>query len=166
MTRITSDVFKRAVFGQETSEVFICLLTISHPLFTSDILLSDDTTQLLPEANVIGTVSNGLEYVFLPFTFLLPSQNETETAKASLVIDNVNEQIVAAVRQADSAVSMKIELVLSSTPDVIEFSADKFQLTNVTYDALTVSGDLTLEYFDLEPYPSLTFTPSYFPGLF
>ena len=166
MSRTVSATFKKAVFAQETTEAFICLLTISHPSFTQDVLLTDDPTQLLPVAGVRGIISNGVEFLFLPFTFQLPAQNDSETAKATITIDNVSQEIIKQVRSANSAVSLKIQIVLSSTPDVIDFEADNFQLNNVTYDALTVSGDLSLDYFDLEPYPAPSFTPSYFPGLF
>jgi hypothetical protein len=164
--RQVSQRFREAVFAQNTGEVFICLLTITHPSFEEDILLSDDPLVLLPDAGVRGVVSRDAEYIYLPFTFKLPMQDDTGVGRASISIDNVNRDIVDAIRSADSAVNINIEIVLSSDPDNVEVSIQDFRLEEATYDALTVSGDISVEYYDLEPYPYAQMTPSYFPGMF
>lgn len=164
--RNVSDNFKSAVFAQSTGECFIALLTISHPSFTDDIRVASDPYEVLPDAGVRGVVSNGLEYVYLPFSLNLPAQDDTNIAKASISIDNINREIVAAVRQANSALTISISIVLSSNVDVPEITISDFRLERVTYDAHTVSGDISLEYFDLEPFPAKRFTPSDFPGMF
>jgi hypothetical protein len=63
-------------------------------------------------------------------------------------------------------VNVKLQCVLASQPDVIEEEFDNFQLSNVTYDTFTIEGDITLDYWGLEPFPSYTHTPSNMPGLF
>lgn len=166
MSRNLSPNAKRAVFSQQTDEVFIVLLTINHPSFTEPARVSSDPFELLPNANVRGVISNGIEYPFLPFTISLPQQDDTGTARATLAIDNIDRRIVAAARGANSALDVKIEIVLASDPDTVEMSIDKFKLEKVTYDAFTVSGELSVQYFDLEPFPSKRFTPSDFPGMF
>ena len=166
MSRNVSEAFKQAVFAQQTSEVFIMLVTISHPSFPDDIRVCSDPFELLPIAGVKGVVSRGDEYIFLPFTVTLPAQDDTGIARANISIDNITRELVQAVRNANSALSITIEVVLSSNVDNPEISVRNFRLDRVTYDALTVSGDISVEYSDLEPFPSGRFTPSYFPGLF
>lgn len=164
--RPLSNAAKQALYAQQTSEVFIVLLTISHPSFLDDIRISSDPYELLPSAGVRGVVSNGLEFPFLPFSISLPQQDDTGTSRASISIDNVDRRMVAAVRSANSALRIKIEVVLASDVNNVEISMDDYRLERVTYDAFTISGDISVEYFDLEPYPSKRFTPSDFPGIF
>jgi len=164
--RNVSSNFKKAVFAQETKEAFICLLTISDPSFVDDIRVCDDPFEVLPTAGVRGVVSRGEEYVYIPFNIELPSQNDSGVARSKLVVDNVSREIVAAVRRATKALSVKIEIVLSSDVDTPEVSFDRFKLERVTYDALQVSGELSMEYYDLEPFPAKRFTASDFPGIF
>ena len=166
MSRPVSNAFKTAIYAQQTSEVFIMLATISHPDFEDDICLANDPFELLPEAGVRGVISRGKEYIYLPFNINLPAQDDTGVAKASLSIDNIDRQIVSAVRRASSALTITLEIVLASNVDVPEVTVQDFRLESVTYDALSVSGDISVEYYDLEPFPSRRFTPSDFPGLF
>jgi hypothetical protein len=70
------------------------------------------------------------------------------------------------VRSLSTAPTALIEIVRAASPDTVEAQFVDFKLTNVTYDALRVEGDLTLEDFTAEPFPSAIFSPSLFPGLF
>lgn len=166
MSRALSTTAKNALFAQQTSEVFIILLTISHPSFDDDIRVASDPFELLPVLNVKGVVSRGEEFVFIPFDIKLPDQTDSNIARATLTVDNISREITAAVRTADSSVSVKIEVVLASDPNTVEISIDDFRLNSVTYNAFTVSGELSMDYYDLEPFPSSRFNPSDFPGLF
>lgn len=166
MTRNLSETFKAAVNAQQTEEVFIILLTIDHPDFTDPIRLANDPFQDLPVAGVPGVESRGEEYVYLPFTISLPSQDDTGIGKASLSIDNISRELLAAVKTTTSDVSLIIEVVLSSDVDNVEISSPNFKLERIKYDALTITADVSLDYFELEPYPSGRFTPSDWPGIF
>lgn len=161
-----SNAFKMAASQQSTTEVWITLLTISHPSFLDDVRISDDPTVLLPIAGSRGTITNGLEHVFCPFTIQLPPQNETGVAQAEISVDNVGEELMKPIREAGSAVNVKVQIVLASTPDHIEKEYDGLQLQVVDYDALTVSGNLGMEWFELEPFPSGRYTPRTAPGVF
>lgn len=166
MDRQLSNAAKQAVFAQSTDEVFIVLVTIDHENFTQPIRVASDPKQILTDAGVRGVESRGDEYLYVPFTINLPIQDDTNVARASLSVDNVSREIVKAVRSASSALSIKIEIVLSSDVDNPEVTIEDFKLESVTYDAFTISGDLSIDSYDLEPFPSRRFTPSDFPGLF
>lgn len=157
---------KQAMFAPQTGEAFIVLLTFSHPSLTDDIRVASDNLTDLPVAGGKGVISNGLEYVYCPFAFQLPQEDNTGLASASLTVDNIDRRITQAVRQANSAIDVKIQIILASSPDLVEISLDDFQLRRCSYNALTITGDLTLEYFDQEPFPSKRFTPADFPGMF
>lgn len=163
---MTSQSFKQHAYAQETDQTIIVLLTISSDELTEDIYISSDPTQTLPEAGVYGTVSNGQEYVFLPYDIWLPHDDKTGAVTAKLVIENIDRQIVEIVRQITKPVTVNIKTILSGDLDFVEIEYSDFQLSNISYDTMTVSGDITLDYWGLEPFPSKKFTPSNFPGLF
>lgn len=164
--RNLSNTAKAAVFAQSTDEVFITLVTIDHPNFATPIRVCDDPFEVLPSAGVRGVVSRSNEYIFLPFFIEPPTQDDTGVAKARIQVDNVSQDIVGSIRSATSALSISMEIVLASDVDTPEVSIPDFRLERVTYDALTITGEISAEYFDLEPYPARRFTPSDFPGMF
>jgi len=152
-----SNTFKTEVFKQETSECFILLVTIDHADLSVPIRVSSDG---------VDTISRSNTFVSFPFDITLPTDSDEGPPTAKLVIDNVDRQIVQAVRSISSAPSVLMELVLASDLETVEIDWPDFELINVDYDALTVSGVLTQERFTAEPYPSVKFTPGNFPGLF
>ncbi len=161
-----SATFRSAAYAQETGEVFIALLTFSSPELTEPIYVASDPYELLTIAQVRGVESNGQEFIFLPFDITLPRDDKTGTVSAKLRIENLDRQIIGHLRSIRAAVSIKIQIVLSNDVDLVEMEFDNFRLSNVTYDSMQIEGDLTLNYWGLEPFPSGRFTPSGFPGLF
>lgn len=165
MTEV-SDEFKVEFYSQETDNVFIVLLTFSSSELLADIRIASDPMELLPIANVDGVVSNGEEYLFAPFEIRLPRDDKTGAISAKLTIDNIDQSIIATLRSVTEPVNLTIQVVLSNDPDNVEKSYSGFTLDDVQYDALTIEGTLTMDYWDIEPFPSGRFTPSGFPGLF
>ncbi len=169
MTRPLSKRAKRSAFAQETSEVWIVLLTFSHPSWTDDARIASDPFELLPNEGVKGVVSNGLEYIFAPFSISLPTQDDTGVARAQIEVENVSRRLMQLIRQARAeggTLSISMQIVLSSDVDTPELSVENYRLEKVNYDSLTVSGEIGMEYFDLEPFPYQKFGPSNFPAIF
>lgn len=164
--RNLSNAAKMAAFAQQSEEAWIVLLTISHQSFVEPIRVCSDPYEDLPNAGVRGVVSRGMEFVFVPFSVNLPQDDETGVSRATLSIDNISREIVAAVRTATSAITVDMEIVLSSDVDNVELTMPDYKLERVTYDAHTVTGDISMEYFEQEPFPARRFTPSDFPGIF
>ena len=149
-----------------TGEAFIILLSIEHPSLTPPARISNDPTQLLPIAQVRGTISNGDEYVYLPFEFIFPNQESDTSPIAQLRIDNVSREISTIIDSISSPPTIQIQVVLSSTPDIVELVLRDFKLQRTEWNILTVTGDITVEHFEQEPFPAGRFNPSGFPGLF
>lgn len=158
MSRTLSSAAKQAVFAQSTAEVFLLLVTITHATLPTPIRVVNDMQDC---------VSRGNTFTALPFGFVLPGEREDQIPMSRLWVDNVDREIVQAVRNATvSAPQVLAEIVLASQPDTLEAAFDGFSLKNALYDHLTVSGDLSMEDVLNEAYPEGTFTPNLFPGIF
>lgn len=164
--RNISDNAKQVVFAQSTDDAWITLTTINHPSFTNPIRVADDSYEVLPVNGGRGVISRGDEFVFVPFLIELPTQDDSNISLARITMDNISREQIDAIRSADSALSIDIEIVLASDVDTVEVIISNFKLERVNYDAMTITGEISVEYFDLEPFPHRRFTPSDFPGLF
>jgi hypothetical protein len=153
-----STAAKRAMFAQETGDVFLILLTINHPDFVQPIRVVNDAQ---------GIQSRDNEYIAFPFHIVLPDDAEDSPPRATLTIDNVSREIIENIRRAgQSEITVKIEIIRHSAPDTVEVSFPQMLLKNVKADSLTVSGDLEVEDLVREPFPAGVFDPAGFPGLF
>ena len=157
MARTLSSGAVAALNAQETGEVFIVLLTIDHVDLAAPIRVSSDA---------VDTVSNAETYIAFPFELSLPTDLEDGPPRARLRIDNVDRQVVQAIRQINSPASVLIEIVRGADPDTVEASFPDFELREVSYSALFVEGDLVVEQFSAEPFPAKSFTPGDFPALY
>lgn len=161
-----SALLERTVNIACTGEAFIILLSIEHPNLAQPARISNDPTQLLPVAQVRGTISNGEEFIYLPFEFLFPNQEADTSPVAQIRIDNISREISTIIDSLSSPPTIQIQVVLSSTPDIVELELLDFKLRRTEWNILTVTGDITVEHFEQEPFPAGRFNPSGFPGLF
>lgn len=160
-----SENFKRAAYSQETDVAVIVLLTMTTEDLPEAIRVCNVPVEKFSE-NVYGLVSNNERYYFMPFDIELPQDDKTGAVSARLTIDNVNRQIVQYARETKKPINVTIQVILSNDLDYVEFESADFKLTNVNYNGFTVSGDLSIDYLGLEPFPCGRFTPSGFSGLF
>lgn len=168
MRQLSTD-FLRGAFAQETGVCPVFLLTITHEAISEPIRVSSDPTERLIETAtdiVYGTRSRGEDYVFFPFTLVLPTDEDEGPQNMQLTLDNVQRQYVETLRTISGPPTVTAEIVLSHTPDLVEAQWPEYLLTNAKYDATLITGTLTLETLFREPFPALSFSPSYFPSLF
>ena len=147
---------KEAMAAQETGEVLVVLLTISHPNLTQPIRVCSDSVE---------TLSLGRTFIPYPFTFRAPDEAENGPNPAQLVIDNVGEIIAESIQLIDTAATVDVEIVLASNPNYIQGAWPTFELTNVEGSGFTISGDLTIPGLIAEPV-GRTFDPAGYPALF
>ena len=157
MSRALSDLMQQSLYTAETGDAFIILLTLSSAGLSAPVCVTSDA---------MTTVSNGVSFAPFPFDLTLPNDMDAKSYRAKLTIDNIDRTIVQAVRSLTTAPDVLIQIVRAATPDTVEVQFVDFSLTNVTYDAYRVQGDLTVEDFTAEPFPSAIFSPGLFPGLF
>lgn len=168
LNSLSADAIK-AMFSQESDDSLIVLLTISSSEISPSLRLADNYTERLSETDsevLYGVTSNSNEYMFLPFNLTLPTEEESSVPRCQLIINDVTRYLTPVIRSITEPPNVQIDLVLKSNPDVVEITFGGFILTNISYNANQITADLTVESLAIEPFPSHTFTPSYFPGLF
>lgn len=167
MSRSLSLTMRMAANAQETGEVIIALVTVTHPSLDAPIRLSSDPTQILSVDDLTyGTVSRGDTYLFLPLKVTLPEESDDAEPGIQLVIDNVSREVVPVVRSITSPAQVTVELVLASDPDNVEVIWPDFDIVTVDYNASDVTIDLKINALTTEPYPSGRYRPGAFGGLF
>ena len=154
---ITSQAFRSATFQPETGQAFLALVTIAHSDLAAPMRLSTDS---------VDTVSRGLTFVAYPLEITLPPQEAGTLPVARIRIDNVDREISTAVQQITPPLTVTIEMVLSGNPDEVIMAYTDFLLKGITYDALTVEGDLMVRDWGKEPFPAWSFGPGRFASLF
>lgn len=173
MSRLTSmsPAAIKAIFSPDSDDDLITLLTIYNPLNESEVLvrLADGYTKRISETAdevIYGVTSNGFDYAFLPMQISLPSEDEAQAPRCSIVLNDVTRYITPIIRTITSPPQIKLELVLAKTPDTVEVSFSEFYINSFNYNAQSVTADLAMIDYEREPFPVHSFTPRYFPGMF
>lgn len=123
-----------AAFDQTTDQAFFVLLTIE----------SQGALQPLRVVNNNEIVSSrGEDFLPYPFSITLLSDSAESRPQITLTIDNVDRAITRYVRETLQPPILTLEIILSGSPDTVERRIDFLRLSNVRYDALSVSGTLT-----------------------
>ncbi len=154
---VLSDISRTNMFAEETGDGLLILLTIDHSSLSSPIRVTHNT---------VNISSRGDDFIAFPFDLALPTNDSDSPPRAQLVIDNVSREIGQVLRQITSTASVLIEVVQLLDPDVLEFSFPELNLINIRLDVAKVTGDLVSEDLQVTSYPTHTFSPAEFPGLF
>lgn len=163
------------MLGLESADPVIILLTIEpadyDPVTEANppILISSDPTQRIEDTEdslVYGTISRTKPYIYLPFTLELASDEEESPPSFSITVDNVGGELTAAIRRMVEPPDVTLEVVMASSPDIVEMAFDRFTLIDIEITRYTITGRVSLDTLEQEAYPAGMFTPSQFPGLF
>jgi hypothetical protein len=115
--------------------------------------------------NTEDIISRGNTFLACGFEIILPNDDGESMPTVKLTIPNADRQIVEWIRGFPVAPNLMLEIILSNQPDVVERSVDWMTLTNVTYDALQISGTLAVENVLSGGFPSEKYSPVRFPAL-
>ena len=110
--------FIAATNTRTIEEVFVILVTISHANLATPIRIANDTLDEL-DSGVRGVISNGNEFIYLPFQFLLPNLERDNAPRARIVIDNITREIVAQLDPIRDPPEVRIQIALNTDPDII-----------------------------------------------
>ena len=161
----------KAVFSPDSDDDLIILLTVYDPLDENQVIarICDGFTKRISETAeevIYGVTSNSNDYMFLPMEISLPSEDEAQAPRCSITMYDVTRQLIPIIRSITLPPRIKMELVLSKTPDVVEVSFSDFYISNFVYNSESVSAELSMIDYEREPFPMHSFTPQYFPGMF
>jgi hypothetical protein len=149
----------RAMLAQETPEVFLICLTISHPSLPAPYLLVNDFNPLVRTA---GT--------FQPFAFdvSLPAEQDDKLPQVTMTIDNIDNVILVAIRNlAGERPKVTLEVVLASQPYIVEAGPFDFSILSINYSDASIQGTIGFEDDLLNTaFPADTYTPTNSKGLF
>lgn len=159
-------LFRRSAYADASEVVPVILLKISHTDLASPVYLSTDPTERFStDPLTYGTTSQGQQYSFILVSATIPDDVKGEVPKASLIIDNVDSDIVKLIRSFSTYANVDMSVVLSSAPDVVEQSYPAMQIVKATYDANQITLDLSRVLIEDMPFPSERMTRNRFPGL-
>lgn len=164
--RSVSDTFREAMFSQETGELPVLLLTITHPDLDTIWRLSSDNKDLLDaEQQLRGTVSRDQNFYFFPMDVSLPEEGDDASNVIQITLDNVTREVTPLLQSTVTPAQITIEVVLASAPDDVEIEFPDFELASADVDAGSAVLSLTVDTMASEPFPSGNFTPAAFGGL-
>lgn len=148
----------RAMLAQETAEVFLPCLTIAHPDLDAPILLVYNTEILHRTAG---------DFMPYPFQINLPTQSDEEVGTVTLTADNTDLEVNRKIRALVGQPTVTLEIVLASSPNVVEAGPLMMRLLTITGDASTLRGTLGTEN-DIfsQLVPGQQYLPPSSPGLF
>jgi len=155
--RTLSFIARRSALAAETAESFLALITLTHPALAEPICVTSDG---------VSTVSRGKTFVPYPFELTLAAERDDQIDRASIAIDNIDRRITQALVGATVPPTVTIEIVLASQPDTVEGGSYVYDLVEISYDALRVTGTLAYEAILNEPIPGDIIDPVRFPGAF
>lgn len=156
MARSLSATAVASMNSQQTGEVWLILLTITHPDLPATLRFVNNNEDI---------VSNGQTFTAFPFEIVLPNQDPDTPPRATLRIDNVDRAIVAALRSITSAPTIQFDVILASAPNTLEATFPGMRLNGATYDVAKIEGEIAPEPLFTEPI-TYSMTPSRFPGMF
>lgn len=179
----------KAVLAPESGDDFIILITIYDPDIPSAVIarICDNWTGRLSGSINIGSAStggvityttddddilygvqraDGTKFLFLPIEITLPDERDGTPPRANIVFHDITQYLVPMIRSLRSPPLVKMEIVLSSNVDTPEVTFTDFYIYNITYNRDTISAELGMINYELEPFPQHSFTPAYFPGIF
>lgn len=157
MSQDLSNELKAQLFSQSSTDPLLTLITLSHASFASDILLVNNTE------NIVSRTKTFLQF---PVKITLAPDDGETAREIQIEFDNVSLYLTAAVRAVTTPIEVKIEMILASIPDAVQFSIEELKIRQVQYDENKITARLYMDDFLTTAVTSERYTPSTYPGLF
>jgi hypothetical protein len=147
------------VNSQQIDVAFLWLLTFDDYA---------NATQLRAVNNLEDVTSNGQLFTAFPFELTLPPDDGQRPQSLKLSFPNVGRELMDLVRKYDAGNTPKVrvDLVLSSSPDTIEKTIDFMVVSNVTFNAMSITFELSPSSIFARRTSVGTYNQAEFPGLF
>lgn len=157
-----------------TDVIEVALFCIEHAALAAPIRLSTDPTERLSvEPLAYGTRSRWLgadpatdPYLFVLAAAEMPGDVEDAPAAATIVLENVDNDIAAVLRSVIDRPVIHMAVVLASSPDLVEVEYRNLRIVGVEGNAGEVTISFSRAPIEDERVPTDRFTKDRFPGLF
>lgn len=156
-----------------TDEIYVVLLEILHPDLERPLRLSTDNTERLSIAPLYyGTRSTwrGADpvedpYLWVVASTLLPSDVEDSPATGTLILENLDKEMVTIVRSFTDIATINMAVVLASSPDLVEVEYLGLEILSADITAGEISLRFSREEIEQEYFPGGRMSRDRFPGL-
>jgi hypothetical protein len=145
------------MYGQVSGNPFLSLFTLSHPNFAEDIYLVNNAEDI---------ISRGITFSAFPVNISLPPDNNESAREVQILFDNVSLELIDEFRSVTTPIQMKLEMVLASTPNIVQYSLEELKLKAIQYNKTNITANLVMDDFLSSGVTSERYTPSNFPGIF
>ncbi len=146
------------MFAQESGDPFLILVTLTHPDFAGPVRLVNNQEDI---------VSNGETFSAFPMEITLPIDDESNSAREiQITFANTGLELVDELRGVQTPINVQLDMILASTPDIVEFSFQEFKLRQVSFNQFTIQGSLYMDDFLNTELTSENYSPSIYPGLY
>ncbi|MBB96921.1 MAG: hypothetical protein CML68_20280 [Rhodobacteraceae bacterium] len=165
---------RQALDDPASEEIEVVLFMIEHEdLEEGPIRLSTDNTEELSEDPfVMGTRSGwrGSNPETEPFLWtvasaIVPSDLDEASSSGSLVLENLDSDMVTLIRSVRTPPTVHVAVVLASSPDDIEAEWSGFLITEASVSAGEITLSFSREDIESEAFPPGRMTRNNFPGL-
>jgi hypothetical protein len=173
MSRRLSLNARMALDATTSAEIEVALMMFDHPDLEEPIRLSTDNTERLStDPLTYGTRSTwaGSDPVTQPFLWIiasavLPGDAEDAPASAQIVIENLDARIAEVLLSFTEPPSVRLAVVLASSPDLIEAEWSGLQLSRASITASEIVLSIDRDEVEQEHFPPGRMTRLTFPGL-
>jgi hypothetical protein len=148
---LLAKLFKKRVPGMTP-----ILVKITHETMTEPILLTDNNQQL---------TLNGEVYKSATFMFTFPEQSTDSVGLAKISLGTVDLQLVNLIRNLTTPLQIHVVAEYYEDGNFSELDGLNFELINVGWDALVLSGDLSFKSLLDMNFPSGEFSSLTTPGV-
>lgn len=148
---------KRNLLATTPDDPFLILLEITHP---------DLPVPIRVVNNTVDIVSNGNDFLAIPFDITLPDSKDQQVPKARLSVDNIGRELTQWLEfsRGGKGAKCRIMQVLASDPDTIELDIT-MDLTGLSVNNSTVDGELGFQDTLNQSAVAVRYEPKTAPGL-
>ncbi|MFN3549610.1 MAG: DUF1833 family protein [Mesorhizobium sp.] len=147
---------RAAFMAERIGEPYVALVTITHPSLAETLRFVINTSDI---------VSRGETFLASHAEFNLPNRGEGRQS-AQITIANVDREIGRAVQAMLTPAEILFEIVDAERPDIVVIVYPPMELTNVTANAISVTGDLKGKLDPQDQYPKERATRFIAPAIF
>lgn len=137
MTRTLSAAARASINAENTSEVWLAMVKLSHDDWAQDIRLVNNTEDVTHDGEV---------YEAFPFSVRMPDETDDGTLPVvQWAAINAKQELTEEFRSTVGPIDGVVFWVLASSPDTIEIGPMELQLRSFEYDSMYLSGAMVIE---------------------